>query len=188
MCQFIRLVPSKLFNQKLSTVPRIWHSYSSIINLNTSIRAAKIKHWRERTRDLSIGLLEGNESHHSHQVRLAILQQEVPAAVAQQEPKGTAAAALPLELAVVVVLVMAAAAPSACSLHFSSPWSASGSVGEAPARGATIGAGVVRIGPGWKSKGGRYTGEWRERGSGCGWEELARRKFSRRRTRSAEET
>ena len=87
MCQFIRLVPSKLFNQKLSTVPRIWHSYSSIINLNTSIRAAKIKHWRERTRDLSIGLLEGNESHHSHQVRLAILQQEVLAAVAQQDLK-----------------------------------------------------------------------------------------------------
>lgn len=52
-----------------------------------------------------------------------------------------AAAALPLEPAVVavlvahqdaVVLVMAAAAPSACSLHFSSPGSASGSVGEAP--------------------------------------------------------
>ena len=107
------------------------------------------------------------------------------------------AAALPLELAVVVVLVahqdtvvlvMAAAAPSACSLHFSSPWSASGSVGEAPARGATIGAGVVRIGPGWKSQGGRYTREWWERGSGRWREELARRKFSRRRTGSAEET
>jgi len=112
----------------------------------------------------------------------------VPAAVAQQEPKGTAAAALPLELAVVVVLVMAAAAPSACSLHFSSPGSTYSSVGEAPPRGAPIGAGVVRIGPGWKSKGGRYTGEWRERGSGCGSEELARRKFSRRRTGSAEET